>query len=135
MRLSSGTPAPILEPTQAAGLGIYDLRAGRFDTEALCKAGIDERILPPIALAGTRVGQTDTSIPVFSALGDNGASLCGGKAYAVLESFFRHARQQRQSRRRVMRRRGLGAISGFCGCGADGPLCLTKIFASLIFNL
>lgn len=134
-----------IDYTNAAGLGLFDVRHSSFDRQALKAAGIDENILPPTVLSATLIGHMERGIPVCSALGDNqasflgsvgdiaqsllinigtggqisvytndyadiegletrpfpgggfilvGASLCGGKAYAVLEQFFRDVCRQ-----------------------------------------
>lgn len=135
----SGRTAPLTDPTDAASLGMYDLRNQRFDDTALQKAGIDAALLPEISsTAMLDIGSF--GIPVYTAIGDNqasflgsaqgrtdvllvnmgtggqvsvfspdfletetletrpfpdggwllvGASLCGGRSYALLESFFR----------------------------------------------
>lgn len=138
MRLAGRTSA-LMDPTDAASLGVFDLRRGAFDRKVLAGARIGLDLLPEIAPSGTFAG-TYQGIPVYTALGDNqasflgsvrdvkrtllvnigtggqvsaftdrpiqsdeldvrpfpgggfllvGALLCGGKAYALLESFFR----------------------------------------------
>lgn len=127
------------DPTNAASLGIFDLKNLRFDTNMIRSARLRADILPRLVPAGEKIGITPEGIPVFAALGDNqasilgsvrdvtkslvinigtggqisawmplgrringldlrpfpgggyiaaGASLCGGKAYALLERFF-----------------------------------------------
>lgn len=136
----SGRTAPLLDPTNAASFGLFDVVGRRFDPDALRACGIDTGWLPPLAdtphLGEDRQGRT-----VFTAIGDNqasflgatggaggmllnigtgsqcsiysqdylhcegletrpfpsggyllvGASLCGGRAYALLEQFFRRS--------------------------------------------
>lgn len=145
MALTGRRAGPLIDYTNAAGLGLFDVRNSGFDRQALRDAGIDEDILPSTVPSGTLVGHTERGIPMFSALGDNqasflgsvddiaqsllinigtggqisvytndyadiegletrpfpgggfilvGASLCGGKAYAVLEQFFRNVCRQ-----------------------------------------
>lgn len=128
------------DPTNAASLGIFDLKNMRFDTNTIGPARLRPDLLPQLVPTGTKIGATAEGIPVFSAPGDNqasilgavrdvkkslvvnigtggqisawrplfqringldlrpfpgggyivvGASLCGGKAYALLEHFFR----------------------------------------------
>lgn len=136
----AGQETPVMDPTHAAGLGLFDLKRLRFDAQALQKTGVDAALLPRVVPSGTPVGRLEDRIVVATALGDNqasflgaverirdsvlvnvgtggqlslytdeyfdvgdldtrpfpgggyllvGASLCGGKAYAVLERFFR----------------------------------------------
>jgi len=128
------------DPTNAASLGIFDLNNLRFDSDVINSARLRPDLLPRLAPTGTKIGATAEGIPVFSAPGDNqasilgsvrdvkkslvvnigtggqisawmsscrriagldlrpfpgggyiavGASLCGGKAYALLEQFFK----------------------------------------------
>lgn len=138
MRLS-GRTEPMMDPTDAASLGVFDLRKNIFDVKALSIAGIMKEELPKVILSGSVIGHYK-GIPISSALGDNqasflgsagnidntvllnigtggqvsahthkylkadgldvrpfpgggylmvGALLCGGKAYSLLENFFR----------------------------------------------
>ena len=135
----SGRSVPVTDPTDAASLGMYDLKKRRFDEAALQKAGIDSALLPEI-VSDPKLGCGSLGIPVYAAIGDNqasflgatrgrtdvllvnmgtggqvsvysteyletdtletrpfpdggwllvGASLCGGRSYALLETFFR----------------------------------------------
>lgn len=135
----SGRTVPVTDSTDAASLGLYDLQKGRFDPEALEKAGIGKDMLPEIA-SDPYLGCGFWGISVYNAIGDNqasflgaakgrtdmllvnmgtggqisvyspeyletdtletrpfpdggwllvGASLCGGRSYALLETFFR----------------------------------------------
>lgn len=135
----AGRAVPGMDPTNAASLGVFDLKRNAFDRKALSRARIESGLLPEVAPSGVRAGSY-RGIPVYSALGDNqasflgsvrnvgrtllvnigtggqisaysescaavkgldvrpfpgggyllvGALLCGGKAYALLEHFFR----------------------------------------------
>lgn len=138
MKLAEMT-SPRIELTNAASLGLFDLRNRCFDPEALLRADMDGAILPKIADTPL-LGTGTLGIPVYAAIGDNqaaflgavgdrqdtllvnvgtgsqvavyypeflrvpgletrpfpdggwllvGASLCGGRSYALLENFFR----------------------------------------------
>lgn len=77
MRLT-GRTAPLMDTTQAAGLGLFDLRSRSFDTDAAARAGIDAAVLPELAVAaGVQAGRTPGGIPVAAAIGDNQASYLG----------------------------------------------------------
>lgn len=133
-----GSDAPIIDGSNAASLGLYDLKRGNFDLEALQKVGINPKFLPDKAVHPW-IGRFEGKADVFAAIGDNqasflgtvsdleeqmlvnvgtgsqfsvysphymecdglevrpfpgsgyllvGASLCGGRAYALLERFF-----------------------------------------------
>lgn len=75
MRLT-GRKTPLTDPSNAAGLGIFDKKNLVFDTEALQKAGIEPAILPEVAPSASLAGQWD-DIPVYVAIGDNQASFLG----------------------------------------------------------
>lgn len=76
MRLANSA-APLMDATQAAGIGGFNLQTGDFDQIALIKAGIDVTILPPVVPSGTAIGATPQGIPVYTSLGDNQASFLG----------------------------------------------------------
>ena len=130
---------PVIDPTDAASLGLFDVEHGCFDFQALQAVGINPSMLPVLS-NNRQIGRYRGTIPVYTAIGDNqasflgatggetnamlvnigtgsqfsiyshdyitcpgletrpfpgggyllvGASLCGGRAYALLESFFR----------------------------------------------
>lgn len=77
MRLA-GRTAPLVDATQAAGLGLFDLRSRSFDANAAARAGIDAAMLPELAgPSGALAGTTPEGIPVAAAIGDNQASYLG----------------------------------------------------------
>ncbi len=131
---------PVVHASDAASLGVYDLKNDRFDLDAIQKLGLDASILPEVITASAPIGFYKQSVPVYPAIGDNqasflgsageeegtllvnigtgsqvsvvgklgntvgaiecrpfiggkhllvGSSLCGGRAYAILEKFFR----------------------------------------------
>lgn len=131
---------PLLHPSDAASFGLYDLRANRFDADAIRKVGMDPDFFPKVKEGRQILGETKEGIPVAVAIGDNqasvigsvedmensilvnvgtgsqiscvvsrvpenckmdcrplteglyllaGSSLCGGRAYAILEKFLR----------------------------------------------
>ena len=135
----AGLSRPLIEPTDAASLGLYDAPRGCFDEKALAAAGIGTSLLPGV-ITEPCLGVGPLNLPVYAAIGDNqasflgatggrtdvllvnmgtgsqisvyspdymktatletrpfpdggwllvGASLCGGRAYALLENFFR----------------------------------------------
>jgi sedoheptulokinase len=72
MRLT-GLTRPYMHSSNAASLGAFDLRSGRFMTETLEKAGIDCSLLPDVTDGYETAGQY-RGIPVSVAIGDNQAS-------------------------------------------------------------
>ena len=138
----AGQTRPVTEASDGASLGIFDVKQGCFDTDALAAAGIDMRLLPALTVSPC-IGNYH-GIPVYVAIGDNqasflgatmgnfqallvnmgtggqfcaytdryltcngletrpfplggylitGASLCGGRSYALLEQFWAQAAQ------------------------------------------
>jgi len=131
---------PLLHPSDAASLGLFDLKNNRYDKDAVEKLGLDYNMFPVVCDGFTIIGKTEDGIPVSVAVGDNqasflgsvsnmeesllvnvgtgsqisclvdkipenseldcrplldntfilaGSSLCGGRSYAILESFLR----------------------------------------------
>ena len=136
----AGRAAPLLHPSNAASLGLFNLQTNAFNTAVIQKAGMDIALFPQVSLQNMPLGETASGIPVMCAIGDNqasfigsvrdmehsllvnmgtgsqiscrttqcvatpatesrpgaeqdflwvGSSLCGGRAYALLEQFFR----------------------------------------------
>lgn len=75
MKLAGGT-TPIMDATNAASLGLYDVKHHCFDMAALQKACIDPSFLPSFS-SGSSLGIGKLGIPVYPALGDNQASFLG----------------------------------------------------------
>ena len=72
----SGNNTPLIDPSNAASLGIFDKEKLIFDTEAIQKAGIEPTILPEIMPSASIAGYFE-KIPVYAAIGDNQASFLG----------------------------------------------------------
>jgi sedoheptulokinase len=77
--------APILHPSMAASLGLYDLEKNQFDRVAIRKIGLNLERLPVVSTDEQIIGYYN-NIPVAPALGDNQASFRGaiGKEGRVL---------------------------------------------------
>lgn len=139
MKLTGGR-APLLHASDAASLGVYDMKKADFDREKIGELFGKDGIFPQVTRKTECVGYTEGGVPVAVAIGDNqasffgsvgndsekllvnvgtgsqvsvigelgvtekgiecrpyvnggyllvGSSLCGGRAYAVLEKFFR----------------------------------------------
>ena len=76
MKLSGGSK-PLLHPSMAASLGLYDLKKKCFDLKAIEKLGLDHRFFPQVSRDECWIGSTKEGIPVSVALGDNQASFLG----------------------------------------------------------
>ncbi|MBQ7346653.1 MAG: hypothetical protein IJW55_01715 [Clostridia bacterium] len=139
MKLANRT-SPVVHASDAASLGLYDLKNDCFDLSAMGALGMSASILPEVTTGSESIGYYKENIPVYPAIGDNqasflgsageeegnllvnigtgsqvsvigklgdtvagiecrpflngkhllvGSSLCGGRAYAILEKFFR----------------------------------------------
>ena len=75
MRLC-GIDTPIMHPSNAASLGLYDLRSQEWDMLAIKIAGINPSILPEVR-SESFVGKTSYGDRVAIAIGDNQASVYG----------------------------------------------------------
>lgn len=75
MRLA-GKSIPVTDVTNAASLGIFNLKKKEFDLHAVQKAGIDPEILPHVINAGI-IGKMQNEILIFAPIGDNQASFFG----------------------------------------------------------
>lgn len=75
----SGRTAPVLHPSDAASLGLYDLKNNRFDAAAIQALGLDPTMFPAVADGFVALGSY-RGIPVSAAIGDNQASVIGSVA-------------------------------------------------------
>ena len=75
MRLCKQT-VPSIEPSNAAGLGLFDKQQLRFKSSLFDRLCIDESILPTVVGSKTVVGHYD-DIPVCVSIGDNQAAFLG----------------------------------------------------------
>ncbi len=136
----AGLKRPVMHSSDAASYGLFDIKNGCFDKEAIEKAGMDISLFPQVTAETELLGKKDGKIPLSVAIGDNqasflgsvcdaekcllvnvgtgsqisfstkessapsglevrplagnsrimvGSSLCGGRAFALLEKFFR----------------------------------------------
>ncbi|MBQ7541554.1 MAG: hypothetical protein IJT44_04590 [Clostridia bacterium] len=137
----AGRKRPLSHVSDAASLGLFDLKTLEFDRGAIAEAGLDDFLFPAVTADFAVIGQYADNVPVACAVGDNqasflgsvrdmpgsvlcnigtggqvsfltdyadvpgtelrpcfgdryirvGASLCGGRAFALLEAFLRSA--------------------------------------------
>lgn len=73
----TGAAVPVMDPSNAASLGIFSNRVTAFDAAAVARAGIDAAILPPICKENGIAGTTSDGKVVACAIGDNQASFIG----------------------------------------------------------
>ncbi|OZB94350.1 sedoheptulokinase [Paenibacillus sp. XY044] len=73
----TGAAKPLMDPSNAAGIGLFSASRHCFDEEALRRAGMDASILPPVCHGTEPVGRTRDGKPVACAIGDNQASFLG----------------------------------------------------------
>lgn len=68
---------PIIDYTNAASLGFFDVRNTLFDLQSLKNIDVDVQIIPEIRESSSIAGYYQRTIPVFNAIGDNQASFLG----------------------------------------------------------
>ena len=68
---------PLMDATNAASLGGFNLPKMEFRLDVIKKLGMDPDIFPRVAAAYPALGETSGGTPVFTALGDNQASFLG----------------------------------------------------------
>ena len=114
----SGKSKPLLHPSMAASLGLYDLRKKCFDQEAIEKLGLDFSFFPEIHSSECWIGATENGIPVSVALGDNQASFLGatrGVAHASKGIKTQGGAPDESSGRSILLNIGTGSqISIYC---------------------
>jgi sedoheptulokinase len=76
MRLARRTQ-PLMDATNAASLGCFDLRTLQFRLDVVKEIGLDPDMFPRFAASYPALGETEAGTPVFPALGDNQASFLG----------------------------------------------------------
>lgn len=76
MRLC-GASVPLMDASNAASLGLFDIASYSFDKAALKKLGIAPEQVPALASSSRMVGATKEGVPVMCAIGDNQASFIG----------------------------------------------------------
>lgn len=73
----TGRKLPLTDVTNAAGIGLFDLRNLVFDKAAIKHAGLNINLFPEIIKNQEIIGMTTAGIPVTAAIGDNQASFLG----------------------------------------------------------
>lgn len=76
MRLT-GINKPLIHPSNAASLGLYDIRACSFEFNKIAAAGMNVELLPKVSKSEAFIGRTVHDEPVSVAIGDNQASYLG----------------------------------------------------------
>jgi sedoheptulokinase len=68
---------PVIDPSNAASLGFFDMKASAFDSRALKKVSISQDILPEIVPSSQIAGYYRNELFVCNAMGDNQAGFLG----------------------------------------------------------
>jgi sedoheptulokinase len=76
MKLVGGN-IPMINNTNAASLGLFDLEDNCFDDAAINKIGLSKDMFPKVIRGAKKIGKTIENIPVIVAIGDNQASFIG----------------------------------------------------------
>lgn len=74
-----GRRSPLLNETNAASLGLYDLKNHRWDFQAISLSGLPLSLFPETTTDVAELGKTEERVSVFTALGDNQASVYGAE--------------------------------------------------------
>ncbi len=72
-----GRKAPLVHDTCAASLGLFDLKKRCWDDAAIARAGLPGDIFPATTSAVRALGKTAQGATVYTAIGDNQASVYG----------------------------------------------------------
>jgi sedoheptulokinase len=72
-----GRAAPLLDASNAASLGGFDLAVRDFRRSGMDSLGIDARLFPAVTDCFPALGEARPGVPVFAAAGDNQASFLG----------------------------------------------------------
>ncbi|MBE7068284.1 MAG: hypothetical protein E7381_03175 [Clostridiales bacterium] len=70
---------PLLNETNAASLGLYDIKNRRWDFQAISRVGLPTSLFPEVSATVTELGKTAEGVSVFTAIGDNQASVYGAE--------------------------------------------------------
>ena len=76
MKLTGGS-IPMINNTNAASIGLFNLKDNCFDFEAIRKIGLNKDMFPKVVSGPKQIGKTFHNIPVIVAIGDNQASFIG----------------------------------------------------------
>jgi sedoheptulokinase len=68
---------PVMDTTNAGSLGCFSLEDLDFRRDAMERVGVDASFFPRVASTYPALGEARPGVPVFTALGDNQASLIG----------------------------------------------------------
>ena len=69
--------APVMDASNAAGLGCFDLAVGDFRRSLMAELNVDPAVFPPVSAGYPALGEAAPGVPVYAALGDNQASFMG----------------------------------------------------------
>jgi len=72
-----GESLPVMHPSNAASLGLFDREKQDFDRETIRKCGMDPDLFPTVSSAPRVLGKTKEGSLVITAIGDNQASVLG----------------------------------------------------------
>jgi sedoheptulokinase len=80
--------APVMDASNAASLGGFDLAARNFRRVEMDSLGIDARLFPEVTDSFPALGEARPGMPVFAAAGDNQASFLGSVRDARATALF-----------------------------------------------
>lgn len=137
----AGKSTPVMHPSNAASLGLYDIKSRSFDREAMGKLHLENLELPKIAEDGERIGYYK-NIPIIVPIGDNQASFYGsvkeeastalvnfgtGSQISVVVETFENTEENLEVRPYLF---GKYLLCGSALCGGKAYSILEKFFSS-----
>ena len=70
---------PLIHETNAASLGLYDLKNRCWDSRTISIVGLPVLLFPEVSVDVVELGKTNDGVSVFTAIGDNQASVYGAE--------------------------------------------------------
>lgn len=136
----AGLSLPIIHPSNAASLGLFDLEKSEFDVSAIEKIGLNDLMIPTVSKDDNIVGHY-CGIPVVAAIGDNQASFFGsvkneksalvnfgtGSQISVVTDTFKKVNENLELRPYLF---GKYLVCGSALCGGRAYSILEKFFSS-----
>ena len=71
--------SPLINETNAASLGLYDIKNHTWDKKAILSAGLSESLFPEVSSEVTLLGVRGDGAAIYTAIGDNQASVYGAE--------------------------------------------------------
>lgn len=76
-----GAKSPIVHISNAASIGLFDIKNNKWDNDAIKKTNLPLSLFPNLTTSGAMVGKTAQGTCVYCAIGDNQASVFGSTKF------------------------------------------------------